>query len=461
VGLRKTPAVRGAAASAAAALAAVLAIVGCSSSSSSSNNTGSTGSTTSSAPAALTVWRMGPSSPSQVTWMNGVITQFHKDYPAYASTKVSVVWVPWTSRTTDWNGALTSGKNAPDITELGNTDTPTEATAGLLANISSNVTSWSNKSDVVSGMLANDTQSGNVYAVPWFGGVRGVWYRTSQFTAAGISSPPTTWAQLITDAQKVQAKFPGTYGIAAPTNDTNAFVSFIWGAGGQVATQSNGQWTADLTTPADEAAIKFYVSLYKTYHLSPSKYVGQTELGQSGATSGGANEDFGLGKLDMYIDGPWASSNFPANAVGKTDWASFPIPSQNGPDPAPAYAGGSDLGVFATSKYKTAAWDLVQEMDSETNATSFANLQGFFPPFTSKLTGGTYSSSQLMSGFAKASSVTQISPLNAKNWPTADTGQYLIIPTMLKALDNGADFNSTVAKANTELQNVLNTGAES
>ena len=461
MGLRKTPAVRGAAASAAAALAAVLAIAGCSSSSTTSNS-GSTGSTGSgSAPASLTVWRMGPSTASQVTWMNGVVTQFHKDYPTYASTKVNVVYVPWTSRTTDWNGALTSGKNAPDITELGNTDTPTEATAGLLANISSNVTSWTSKSDVVTGMLANDTQSGTVYAVPWFGGVRGVWYRTNQFTAAGISSPPTTWAQLITDAQKVQAKFPGTYGIGAPSNDTNAFVSFIWGAGGQVATESNGQWTADLTTPADEAAIKFYVSLYRTYHLSPSKYVGQTELGASGATSGGANEDFGLGKLDIYIDGPWASSNFPANAVGKTDWASFPIPSQNGPDPAPAYAGGSDLGVFATSKYKTAAWDLIQEMDSETNATSFANLQGFFPPFTSKLTGGTYSSSQLMSGFAKAASVTQISPLNAKNWPTADTGQYLIIPTMLKALDNGADFNSTVAKANTELENVLNNGTES
>jgi len=404
---------------------------------------------------------MGASVPTQVTWMNSVVTQFHKQYPAYAKTKVNVVWVPWTNRTTDWNNALTSGKNAPDITELGNTDTPTEATAGMLANISTNVTSWSNKTDLVSGMLANDTQNGNVYAVPWFGGVRGIWYRTNQFTAAGISTPPATWAELITDAQKLQAKFPGTYGIGAPTDDTNAFVSFIWGAGGQVATNSGGQWTADLTTPADEAAIKFYVSLYKTYHLSPSKYVGQTELGNTGATSGGANEDFGLGKLDLYIDGPWASGTFPANATDKSDWASFPIPSQSGPNPAPAFAGGSDLGVFSTSKFKTASWDLIQVMDSVPNSTSFANLQGFFPPYTSQLTGGTYSSSQLMSGFAKAASVTQIAPLNAKNWPTADTGQFLILPTMLKALDNGADFNSTVAKANTELQAVLNTGSES
>jgi ABC-type glycerol-3-phosphate transport system substrate-binding protein len=370
-----------------------------------------------------------------------------------------VVWIPWTNNTTDWTDALTSGKNAPDITELGNTETPTEASLGALANISSYVNSWSNKSDVVSGMLANDTQNGNVYGLPWFGGVRGIWYRTDQFKAAGITSTPTTWAELTADAQKLTKKFPGTYGIGAPTNDTDAIVSFIWGAGGQVATNSGGKWTADLTSPQSEAGIKFYADLYLTNHLSPSKYVGQTELGNSGATSGGANEDFALGKLDMYIDGPWASANFPANAVDKSGWASFPIPSQSGPSPAPAFAGGSDLGVWATSKYKAADWALIQVMDSEANATSFANLQGFFPPFTSKLTGGAYSGSQVMSGFAKAATITQISPLNAKNWATADTTDQ-IIPTMMKALMRGANFQATVSQANTQLQNVLNTGQE-
>jgi N,N'-diacetylchitobiose transport system substrate-binding protein len=402
---------------------------------------------------------MGSSVPSQVTWMNGVVAQFHQAYPAYKNTKVNVVWVPWGNRTTDWTNALTSGKNAPDITELGNTDTATQASLGSLANISTEVSGWSTKPDVVSGMLENDTQNGSVYALPWFGGVRGVWYRTDQFKAAGITSTPTTWPELVSDAQKLMKKYPGTYGIGAPSNYTNAIVSFIWGAGGEVATDSGGKWTAELTSPASEAGIKFYSGLYLTDHLSPSKYIGQTELGNPGATSGGSNEDFALGKLDMMIDGPWASSEFPANAVDKANWASFPIPSQNGPSSAPAFAGGSDLGIWATSKYKTAAWDLVQVMDSEANATSFANLQGFFPPFTSKLTSGAYTSSQLMSGFAKAATNTQISPLNAKNWSTADATD-AIIPTMMKALQRGAPFAATVAQANTQLENVLNTGQE-
>jgi len=457
-------------AAAACAAAGALAIAGCSSgSSSTSSSSAATGTTPSSSsspasnanvPSELTVWRMGASVPSEVTWMNGVVTQFHTDYPQYANTKVNVVWVPWGNRTQDWTNALASGKNAPDITELGNTDTPTEASLGMLANISSDVNGWSGKSDIVSGMLANDTQNGNVYGLPWFGGVRGIWYRKDQFAAAGITSTPTTWPELVTDAQKLMAKYPGTYGIGAPSNYTNAIVSFIWGAGGQVATYSNGTWTADLTSPASEAGIKFYLDLYATNHLSPSKYVGQTELGNPGATSGGSNEDFALGKLDMYIDGPWASSEFPANATDKANWASFPIPSENGPAPAPAFAGGSDLAVWATSKYKDADWDLIQVMDSQANSTSFANLQGFFPPYTSALTGGAYSGSPLMSGFAKAATVTQISPMNSKNWGTADATDS-IIPTMMKALDRGANFQAAVSQANTELQNVLNTGQES
>ena len=149
-------------------------------------------------------------------------------------------WIPWGNRTTDWNNALSSGKNIPDITELGNTDTPTEAASGILAPLSSDLSSWSGTKGLVPGMLANDTQDGTTYAVPWFGGVRAVWYRTDQFKKAGITSTPTTWAELEADAVKLQKTYPGTTGLDAITNDTNAFASFIWGAGGQIATQSGG-----------------------------------------------------------------------------------------------------------------------------------------------------------------------------------------------------------------------------
>jgi ABC-type glycerol-3-phosphate transport system substrate-binding protein len=431
---------------------AVAGIAGCGSSSSSP--------TTSSAPAKLVVWRMGSSVPSQVTWMKGVVAQFHKKFPQYKSTKVVVDWIPWGDRTTDWTNALTSGKGGPDITELGNTDTPGVATEGALANITSDVKGWSEGSSIIPGNLANDTINGDYYAVPWFGGVRGIWYNKDQFTKAGISSAPTTWTQLVSDAKALMKAYPGTYGLGAPSDYTNAIVSFIWGAGGQVATESGGKWTADLNTPKSEAGIKFYADLYLTDKVSPAKYIGETELGTPGATSGGSDEDFALGKLDMYIDGPWAESSLEAvSKANESQWASFPIPSEAGPNPAPAFAGGSDLGVWVKSKYQTADWDLISVMDSPSNATTFANSQGFFPEFTSSLSSGVYTSSPILSGFAKAAGYTQISPLNSKNWATADATDN-IIPDMMKALDQGANFTTTVNKANTELQNVLNTGSE-
>jgi ABC-type glycerol-3-phosphate transport system substrate-binding protein len=472
VGLRKRSAALGAAAGVAAA---ALAIAGCSSSGSSSTSatggasssastsaSSSTSSSASSAPSTLTVWRMGASVPAQVTWMNGVVAQFHKDFPQYANTQVKVDWIPWGDRTTDWNNALSSGKNIPDVTELGNTDTPTEAASGVLAPLNSYLSSWSGTKGLVPGMLANDTQSGTTYAVPWFGGVRAVWYRTDQFKKAGITSTPTTWAELEADAVKLQQTFPGTTGIDAITNDTNAFASFIWGAGGQIATEnSSGQWTADLTSAKSEAAIKYYVGLYTTAKVSASKYIGQTELGNVGATSGGPNEDFGLGKLDLYIDGPWAKATLPKNSVDTANIASFPIPSENGPNPAPVFSGGSDLAVFKTSPNQAAAWDLISVMDNPANSTSFATLSGFFSPYSSEISASENTGGAFMAGFAKAALNGQTAPLNAKNWPTADNGKLNIIPTMLKSLMQGAPFASTVASANTQLQNVLNTGSAS
>ncbi len=457
MGLSKRSAVLGAAAGVAAA---ALAIAGCSSGGSSSPGGAASGSA--SAPATLTVWRMGGSVPAQVTWMNQVVTQFHQQFPQYAKTQVKVDWIPWGNRTTDWNNALSSGKNIPDITELGNTDTPTEAASGILAPLTSDLGSWSGTKGLVPGMLANDTQGGTTYAVPWFGGVRAVWYRTDQFKKAGITATPTTWAELAADAAKLQRAYPGTSGFDAVTNDTNAFASFVWGAGGKIATQdSSGQWTADLTSAQSEAAIKYYVGLYTTAKVSPGKYLGESELGVAGATAGGPNEDFGLGKLDMYVDGPWAKATLPKNSVDTDNISSFPIPSENGPDPAPVLSGGSDLAVFKTSPNQAAAWDLISVMDNPANSTSFAALSGFFSPYSAQISASEASGGPFMAGFAKAALNGQVSPFNAKNWPTADNGKLNIIPTMLKQLMQGAPFASTVASANSQLQSVLNTGSAS
>jgi N,N'-diacetylchitobiose transport system substrate-binding protein len=438
----------------AAAVIAGAAVAGCGSS---NNNSGSAA-----IPTKLVVWRMGGAVTSQKVWMDGVVAQWKKANPQYKKVQVVVDWIPWTARGTDWTNALASGKGGPDITELGNTDTPGIAAEGALANITSNVKGWSSGSQIIPGSLANDTVNGDIYAAPWWGAVRGVWYNKDQFAAAGITHTPTTWAELVSDAQKLMAQYPGTYGLAAPTDYSNAIVSFIWGAGGQVAVQKNGKWVAELTSPQSEAGIKEYADLLLTDKVSSPSYIGETELGAPGtAGPGGAEEDFALGKVDMYIDGPWSEAQLKeVSTKNESQWASFPIPSENGPNPAPALAGGSDLGVWVHSKYKTAAFSLLSYMDSTSNATSFATQNGGFSEFTSALANPSYAKSPILAGFAKAAGYTDMSPLNSKNWGTADTTKYNIIPNMMKALESGADFQSTVSQANTYLQDVLNTGSE-
>ncbi len=393
--------------------------------------------------------------------MNGVVAQFHTQFPQYKTTKVVVDWIPWGNRTTDWTNALTSGKGGPDITELGNTDTPGVASQGALANITSDVhVLVKRRRDIIAGNLANDTVNSNIYAVPWFGGVRGIWYNKDQFAKADISAPPTTWAQLVSDAKALMRAYPGTYGLGAPSNFTNAIVSFIWGAGGQVAVQSGGKWTAELNSPQSEAGIKFYADLLH----EGSRLAGQVHRPDRARRAG---RDVRRQRRGLRQGHPGhvhrrSLGRVLAEAVStknESQWASFPIPSENGPNPAPAFAGGSDLGVWAKSPNQAAAWDLISVMDSPSNATTFANSQGFFPEFTSQLSSGVYTGSPIMSGFAKAAGYTQISPLNTKNWATADATDQ-IIPNMMKALMQGANFTATVNKANTELQNVLNTGSE-
>ena len=98
-------------------------------------------------------------------------------------------------------------------------------------------------------------------------------------------------------------------------------------------------------------------------------------------------------------------------------------------------------------------------MDSPFNGTTFPNRQGFFPEFTARLNRRRYANSPMSRVSPRRPRYTQISPLNSKNWATADATD-AIIPTMMKALMQGANFTTTVNKANTELQNVLNTGNE-
>jgi ABC-type glycerol-3-phosphate transport system substrate-binding protein len=60
-----------------------------------------------------------------------------------------------------------------------------------------------NPSDIPSGASAECTLDGQQYCLPIFGTVPMLWYNKGYFSQAGISAPPQSWADVISDASKL------------------------------------------------------------------------------------------------------------------------------------------------------------------------------------------------------------------------------------------------------------------
>jgi raffinose/stachyose/melibiose transport system substrate-binding protein len=77
-----------------------------------------------------------------------------------------------------------------------------QAEAGKLKDLTQDVQPWiGNLGSTVSGWQADGKQ----YGVPYTLGIVGFWYNKDLFAKAGITAPPTTWDELIADAQKLKA----------------------------------------------------------------------------------------------------------------------------------------------------------------------------------------------------------------------------------------------------------------
>ena len=82
-------------------------------------------------------------------------------------------------------------------------------------------------------------------SVPWISDVRVLFYRSDILAQAGITRPPTTWAQLHADAAKLATRGTNQYGFYIPQWDSALPVEFTWEAGGSI---SRGPWRSSQDT---------------------------------------------------------------------------------------------------------------------------------------------------------------------------------------------------------------------
>jgi sorbitol/mannitol transport system substrate-binding protein len=180
---------------------------------------------------------------------------------------------------------------------ISNYETPIWAKNGWLVNLTPALkadTSY-DISDLVEPIANALSYNGSLYGVPFYAESSMVYYRKDLFKAAGLTMPlHPRWSQIASFARKLNDPSKGVAGICLRGQsgwgeNLAALDTVINTAGGS---WFNDKWQPELTSPADKAAVNFYVNLVRSY-------------GEPGASNDGFTEcetAYGEGKAAMWYD---------------------------------------------------------------------------------------------------------------------------------------------------------------
>lgn len=315
----------------------------------------------------LTVWIMEGTNPDPQSFIDDVSAAFEEQTGA----TLDVQLVQWAEAKDRFTTAI-AGDTLPDVSELGTTWTPEYADAGVLVDVTERVEATGLVEDFVPALLEAGTVDGALYGMPWYSGVRSIVYRTDVFEAAGITEPPTSWDELVEVGKAIQEAEPDM--IPWPIAGDNEFgvASFIWGAGGEIATQDeDGQWTSQLTSDEAREGIAFYTGLATEHGFSTPAASTWNELD--------LRDSFSAGESAMIISGNWTIGAIIENNPDlEGNIGAFPIPAPEG-GVGPSFLGGSHLSIFNTTDNEDLAWEFVELMTTGEFASQWGDESGFFP----------------------------------------------------------------------------------
>jgi N,N'-diacetylchitobiose transport system substrate-binding protein len=228
--------------------------------------------------------------------------------------------------------------------------------------------------------------------MPWYAGVRSVIYRTDVFQELGLK-PPTTWDEWVTVGTAIKNARPDMVAMPVAGNNEYGVYPFVWGAGGEIATQQDGRWTSRLDSVAARRGIAFYTGLATEHGLSSpaASTWKETDL----------RDNFIQGKLTMMISGSWTPKAILEKAPqlqGKI--GAFAIPGPDG-GLSPSFVGGSHLAVFENSTQADLAWKFVEMMTVGRYASEWASQSSYFPGLKSLLDRATAQPDPLVAPFAR------------------------------------------------------------
>lgn len=289
----------------------------------------------------LTVWLMND---AQADWPD-LVGQVNDEFAAmYPNATLRLGYQTWADKVGKLDAALTQG-DAPDVVELGNTETMKYILNGSLAQVDKG--DYENSDSWIRGLENTCTYDNQLYCVPYYAGARVGIYNSAMFQqATGSADFPTTEDGLLAALDKLQARnkddrsfsalyLPGPYWYAA--------MSYVAAYGGAIARfDSSGNWHGSLEDPKSQQGIQHFVDLVKKYNHGDLTV---NELHQS--------DVLGKRKAALIYGNGWEAAGAATAPAGDPSLSGVlkvaGMPGPNG-KPLPSFIGGSDLAITARSK---------------------------------------------------------------------------------------------------------------
>lgn len=357
---------------AAATAAAALALTACSSG---SGDAGTSSSPTAPASSAdnssrtITLWLAGGDTPDELR------TYLKDTFKAKTGATLAIEEQSWGDLLTKLTTALPDAENTPDVVELGNTQAPTFTNVGAFADVSDMYEELGG-SKLLQSFVDAGSVDGKQYALPYYFGSRYMFVRKDVWSEAGVKTPTTLDefnSAVAAIAQKNPRDIKNFSGFFIGGQDWRNGISWIFANGGDLAKKVDGQWQSTLADPNSLKGLAQLQAIYKTASNAPADAKDQSPwlyINDTDAITDANGEVTGKTKLAAAtIMAPgWA--HWSIGDLKKVDgkdtrvwnddkFGVMVLPGNDG-KPAPVFAGGSNIGISATSKNQDLARELLR-----------------------------------------------------------------------------------------------------
>ncbi|MGW4809768.1 extracellular solute-binding protein [Kitasatospora sp. NPDC004272] len=389
----------------------------------------------------VTVWLMDDAQKSWPELVQQVNDEFAEKYP---KVQIKLSYHEWGKKVSELDAAIAAGQ-APDVVELGNTETLKYIVDGSLLKQEANT--FDNSDNWIKGLVDTCTYQSTLYCVPYYAGARVGIYNSKMFQdATGSADFPQTEEALIDALDKMATKNKGISGYSPlylPGPYWYAAMSYVNAYGGSIAKfDGGGTWHGTLHDAKSQQGLQHFVDLVHDYNKGDLKVNEQDQAKVLG------HEKAGL----IYANG-WEQSVATAPITGtpalKDVLKVAAMPGPNG-KPLPSFIGGSDLAVTAKSQNAQAASDWVRMFTSSKSEQLLAdkdtlpnNLVQLAPLKNKPNTAAA----------ANAVQDAWFTPL-APGWGAIEKQN--ILPNMLNAIFSGKTVEQATKEADAEIDQLIN-----